>query len=342
MSNFPVHNGSWTDWSYGAILGRYVTLSIRDTLYVLGATSVLVTYVTGCVWSMYAFFAHQRLSAANEGDDIITFQHRSIYRNDSTATAAALDAFWVYWIWKPWKLCWPPHPRARKRGRRVGLRTCGLLVPAFIIFSCFSIAGIFVTRIATHAYDVNTVLVANGFELGHCGISLFDNSIEAVPDFDIKASSDTRAALSYARSCYSPQSGTINSAACSLFVKTKLNYSTNGAPCPFGDVNRPFEESVCASNGNNAAYSLRTDLLDSHNDFGVNARASDRVQMVKELTCSPLVTDGFHSLGPSHGAESGGNISIINYNYGVAPNIQNYTYQYNSADIYDNVPFEVL
>jgi len=34
-------------------------------------------------------------------DGVITLQQRLIYRNDLTA---AVDAFWVYWTWKPWKI----------------------------------------------------------------------------------------------------------------------------------------------------------------------------------------------------------------------------------------------
>jgi hypothetical protein len=46
--------------------------------------------------------------------------------------------------------------------------------------------------------------------------------------------------------------------------------------------------------------------------------------------------------GPAHGIEAKLNVTVTNYNYGTAPNVANYTWQYNSASAYDNVPFEVL
>jgi hypothetical protein len=342
MSNLRVHKGQWTDWSRGSVLGNYRTFSVRETLYITGATAAFLAYVGGSVWSIYAFFQHQRLSK-KEAPDLITLQHRLIYRNDTTATAAAVDGFWVYRTWKPWQLGWKgPHRRDHKRGKHVGWRTSWLIIPALFIFAAFLLAGIFASHIAAPAYNANTVLVEDGFNQGHCGITLFDNSIDAVPEFDVKASNDTRAALSYARSCYSPASGVIDSIACSLFTKAQLKYAPDGVGCPFSEPNQSFESSMCALNGNKAAYRLRTVLLDSHDDFGINARSNDRVKLSKELICSPLVINGFTSTGPAQGAEANLNITVTNYNYGAAPNTANFTWQYNPASTYDNVPFEIL
>ena len=350
MSNLPVHTGQWIDWTRGIVLGNYRTFSVRETLYITGATAAFLAYVGGCVWSIYAFFRHQHLSRQKE-PDFITLQQRLIYRNNSTATAAAVDAFWVYWTWKPWKIhgrkgrlkyLWPPHLRGRKRGKHVGRRTSCLIIPALLIFAAFAIAGIFASHIAAPAYNTNTVLVQNQFDQGHCGITLFDNFLEGVPDFDVKAANDTRAAVGYARSCYSPTSGIIDSVACSLFAKTKLKYVADEVGCPFGDPNKPLENSMCAFNSNQGAYRLRTVPLDSHDDFGINARPRNRVTLIKELVCSPLVIDGFNSTGPAHGIEAKLNVTVTNYNYGSVPNVADYTWQYNSAAAYDNVPFEIL
>jgi hypothetical protein len=183
-----------------------------------------------------------------------------------------------YWAWKPWKIhgrkgrlkyLWPPDARGRKRGKHVGWRTSCLIIPALLIFAAFAIAGVFASHIAAPAYSVNTVLVQNPLDQGHCGITLFDNSLEAVPDFDVKDANDTRAAVAYARSCHLPASGIIDSVACSLVTKTKLEHATNGVGCPFGDPNEPFENFMCTFKG---VYHFRTVLLDSHDDFGINAR----------------------------------------------------------------------
>jgi hypothetical protein len=179
-----------------------------------------------------------------------------------------------------------------------GGQSC-LIIPALLIFAAFAIAGIFASHIATPAYNANIVLVRNRFDQGHGGITLFVNSLEAVPDFDVKAANDTRAAVAYARSYYSPASGIIDSVACSLFTKAKLEYAADEVGCPFGDPNEPFENSMCAFNSNKGAYRLQTVLLDSHDDFGINARPRNRVKLIKELVSSPLVIAGFNSTGPA-------------------------------------------
>lgn len=349
MSNIPVHTGQWIDWSYGLVLGSYRTFTVRDTLYIIGATSAFLTLVGGGVWNIVAFIYHQTL--AKKEPDIITLQHRSIYRNDSTATSAILDAFWVYWQWKPWRLCgrrrrvgtsgplkhlWPPHRRPKKRAKHVGMRTCLLMLPALTIFSGFVVAGIFGSHIAAPAYKSNTMLVATRLDQGTCGITLFDDTIEAVTAFDIDVANRTRAAVSYARSCYSPPSGSVNAVSCSLFANSKLEYEADDTECP-------FEDSMCAINSSTPAHRLRTKPLDSHHDFGINAPAFQRLKLLKETICAPLIVHGFTSTSSANGAEGINNRSTMtNYNYGAVPNVGDATWQYNTASAYDNVPFEIL
>jgi hypothetical protein len=336
MSSVPIHTGQWTDWSHGTILGSYRTYDVRETSYIISGTSAFVTYVGGCVWLLCAFSIHQLLLANNPNGDLITLQHRSIYRNVSTAPAAATDAFWVFRAWKPWKL----FHRRKKRANSVALRTCALMVPALAIFAAFAVASVFSSRIAIPAYKTSTVLISDGFSKNQCGIALFDGSVRSLPSFDIKAASDTHAAISYSRSCYSQASGIVNSVSCSFFATSKLNYTREEYVCPFNDPTQPFTQTICNVNDNNAAHRLTTALLDSHYDFGINAPSSDRVKLNKSLTCSPLSIDGFTSTEKGHGSEA--NSTVTDYNYGETGDYQGYTYQYNPAAAYDNVPFEVL
>ena len=354
MSNIPVYKGQWTDWSHGAVLGNYRTFTVRETFYIIGATGAFLTIVGSSVWSIYAFFYHQVLS--RQDPDIVTLQHRSISRNDSTATAAVVDAFWVYWKWKPWELrgreqllgrsgrltyLWPPHSR-RRRARLVGLRTLLLILPALTIFFGFIVAGIFGSHIAAPAYNTNTVLVSSGLQRGTCGVTLFDTTVDALNDFDVDAWNRTHAAVSYARSCYSPPSGIVDTVSCSLFAKPSLEYDFDGVQCPFGDQNTAFEDSIGGVNNNRAAIRFQTGFLNSHHDFGINAPDSSRVQLLKEMICSPLVVDGFASTSPAHGEAGINNAMVTNYNYGSILNFADYTFQYNPASAYDNVPFEIL
>lgn len=367
MSNIPIYTGQWIDWSRGAVLGKYLTYSVTDTNYIIGGTSAFVTYVGGCAWLIYAFVLHRFLTT-REKRDLISLQHRSIYRNDTTAQDAAIDAFWVYWVWKPWELCPPrrsPEPSAqkafwvrwawkfgprlprfrRRRSTRVNRRSSALIFPALIIFGGFTAASVFSSLIATRPYKSQTVLVSNAFNqnqtLNHCGITLFDGSLASDEYYDSKAANDTRAAVSYSRSCYSTASGFINPVSCSFFATTKLSYYSEASGCPFGDPNQPFSESICNFNGNNEAHRATTVLLDSHDDFGINAPPSDRLKLSKQLTCSPLSQEGFTSEEEAHGTEFNSSAVVTNYNYG-GVTTYSYTYQYNPAAAYDNVPFQAL
>jgi hypothetical protein len=211
-----------------------------------------------------------------------------------------------------------------------------------VIFGAFAAASVFSTLVATKAYKSQGFLVRDGFSQNHCGITLFDGSLKSVQWYDSKAANDTRAAVSYARACYPPASGGVNPVSCSFFATRSLNYTPREVPCPFGNPAQPFNQSICSYNQNNAAHQVTTALLDSHNDFGINAPPRNRLKLQKQLTCSPLSQEGFTSTDTDtgHGAES--NISVTDYNYGGVPGFQNYTYQYNPLAKYDNVPFQIL
>jgi hypothetical protein len=317
MADIPIHTGQWIDWSHGAIFGKYRTCSVEETQYIISGTGAFLTYVGGCTWLIYAFVLHRILSTGHDAD-LVTLQHRSIYRNDSTPLAAAGDALWVYWSWKAWSF-WPLR-RRQSRTKRIGVRTCAVLIPTFIIFGFFASASVLSSRIAPPPYKNQTVLISNGFNQNRCGIRL---SAEVL---DENASNFTRAALSYARSCYPPVSPGISSTPsipCSFYAATKLNYARDDSECPFGDENQGFNESICNFNGNDAAYRVTTALLDSHNELGINAPVYNRLKLVKELTCSPLSQRGF----TSQESDSRSN-TYYDYNYGGVPGIQSYTYRY--------------
>lgn len=352
-------HGHWTDWSHGVVLGNFRTYSVRDTQYIIGGTSAFVTFVGGCAWVIYGFLIH-RWKATRRKLDMIDLQHRLVYRNDASATTAAVNGFWIYWTWKPWTLTWKPwvwtwkkpwmlcpcRGRQHKRANHVGFRSFGMILPALLLFGAFVVAATFSSWIAAPAYKNTVVLVKDGLQQGQCGIALFDGSSNSFDAFDVKNANDTRTAVSYSQSCYSPKPGVANSISCNFFTKKKLNYSMAGVRCPFGAADRSTAESICNLNGNKAAFQLTSGspkshwLLDSHDDFGINAPPKDRLKLRTQLTCSPLSQEGFTSTETGHGEEA--NRTVTDYNYGGAPNVASYTWQYNPAAANDNVPFEIL
>lgn len=274
----------------------------------------------------------------------MTLKHRLIYRNDATAQTAAINAFGVYWTWKSWtwrswKLC-PPCARLNKRAKRIGSRSFRFITLAVLIFGAFAVASVFSSHIAAPPYQNTVFLVKDGSEQKQCGLAPFDGFNNSFNGFDVKNADDTRAAASYSRSCYSPDTAVVNSIACNVFAKRKLTYTAQGVQCPFGEPESPFSQSICNFNGNKAAYQVTTALLDSHEDFGINAAPNNRLKLRKQLTCSPLSQTGFTSTESAHGVEANG--TVTDYNYGGVPNVASYTYQYNPAAANDNVPFEIL
>jgi hypothetical protein len=338
MTTLSVYTGVWTDQSQGSFAGRYHTYTRLQTQFLLGATAAFVTYVGNCAWTIYAFVLHGCLAKRNN-PDMITLQHRSTYRNSSTPQGAILEGFSMYLAWKPWKLCRRPRRRAR-RARNVGLRSCGLILPALFIFGFFATAGVLSTLIATRIYKGSPVLLEDGWAEGRCGVTVFGSSLDSQTASFSKTANDTHAAISYARACYSPDSAIFNSVSCNSFVKTKLDYTRENAGCPFGDPSQPFDESICNLNENNAAYRLTTATLDSNFDLGINAPPEDRVQLVKQLTCSPLNWTGFTTTQKGSASES--NVTLTNYDFGPVINYTDWTYQYNPAAREDYVPFDVL
>ncbi|KAJ9615836.1 hypothetical protein H2200_001913 [Cladophialophora chaetospira] len=345
MTALPVYTGVWTDQSQGAFLGRYHTYTRRETQFLLGATAAFLTYVGGCAWTIYAFLSHARLAQRNS-PDMMTLQHRSIYRNSSTAQSAILDGLNVYLAWKPWKLCSRPRKRSRQT-RYVGLRSCELILPAFVVFGFFTAASVVSTLIATPIYTGNAVLLKDGLASGRCGVTTYDGSLKSQEAVFSKTANDTHAAISYSRSCYSGDSTIFNSVSCHSFVKPKLNYTRDYTYCPFGDPQIPFEDSICNINNNNAAYRLTSEHLDSNKDFGINAAPKDRVQVSKQLVCSPLNWKGFNSTREGEADET--NILLTDYKFGPVvdiftpgSNYTDWTYENNPSARDDYVSFDVF
>lgn len=337
MADVPVRAGYWVDHSYGSTLGGYLTLTVDQTNRLVAGTAVFVTFVAGSIWSIYSFIAHQYL-ANKTPKDIVTHQHRSLFRNVDSPQTAMTDAISILLIWKD---CGLYNRKGRvARADFVTRRSIFVLVPALAIFAASIVAGVFVANLASAENQQTRVLVQSTSELNNCGITIFNNSALVLDVFDTKTAHDARTAMSYSRTCYSTSTGSINSLACSLFVKPTLNYTTEPAECPFGEPTQDIGNTICGWNGNREAWRVLTAKLDSHHDFGINAVPQDRLTLQKDIICSPLSQVGFVSSYPGYGSEI--NDSIISYNYGPIPGIYNATFLYNTASQYDYVPFQIM
>ncbi|KAK0614802.1 hypothetical protein DIS24_g11914 [Lasiodiplodia hormozganensis] len=135
--------------------------------------------------------------------------------------------------------------------------------------------------------------------------------------FDAK---NAGAASNYAQQCYSPNT-TTGSLECSIYIKKRLRTSL------IGNASCPFQPGACRSE--NSSLLLDTGLLDSNDDFGLNAPPGQRFQYRRRLHCAPLATEGLTS---KHNISS--DRSYTRYHFG--PTLfNNFTYEYSNDAIWE-------
>jgi hypothetical protein len=77
---------------------------------------------------------------------------------------------------------------------------------------------------------------------------------------------------------------------CNAFKSPQLNWTSKSTLCPFNEL--------CLGPTDGALY-METGLLDSRNDFGINANDKDRVEVRRNATCIPITTEGYNTNGTS-------------------------------------------
>ncbi|KAF1983251.1 hypothetical protein K402DRAFT_319465, partial [Aulographum hederae CBS 113979] len=260
-----VHLGSWINWSRGPILGATITLTRRDGGLLTEFLALFVTFVGTCFFRISCFFIHSWLSVEC-GQDGLYHQRQAILRN----AANALSAWWSFaTLVRVW----------RGRAPRLYVRILPLI--AFIVFviGCFTIAGIFSSRMATLIGD--EVLVSSS----NCGILSWaaDTRYEGITTiFSPYTQQKTTNAANYGQQCYG---NSTRSSACFVFVNSALNVKTNlQASCP-------FQQDICRDSSSNLY--LDTGFVDSHTDLGWNAPPEERILYRRVLHCAPLQNEGY-------------------------------------------------
>ena len=137
---------------------------------------------------------------------------------------------------------------------------------------------------------------------------------------------DTLAASTYSRACYD---STENVLQCNQYVQQQLKWQTDqNASCP-------FLPDLCLYSGT-SAYQINSRLIDSHEEFGINAAKSELVQYRKVATCSPIHTKCYATniTDTDPNALAYGD-SLELYWYGETAGNINYTFQYNTHSLVD-------
>ncbi|KAK4122214.1 hypothetical protein N657DRAFT_664830 [Parathielavia appendiculata] len=273
-----IATGLWWDYSRPAVQAATLTLPSDLGNVLLSGLTVLVTVAGVSFWNIAAFVLHSLRVLPGSGPvSVLSLQHRVILRNSPGAIGTAWEAVKIYLAWYSTR---PP---------RLFMRTIAIVVPALIISAGFAIAAVFVSHVASRA---------NGFVIAraqpeNCGFWWFDrNNIDGVTAGRIKQANDTLLARTYVANFYA--NTTTSSTARSIFVQPALPYTTNpSAPCPI-----PASERCIL--GPNAAFGMKTAILDSQESLGINARAEDRVGVEISVTCSQVSTRGLRWNNDTH------------------------------------------
>jgi hypothetical protein len=332
MSSIPVYVGYWTDWSYDQVLGDSVTVDEQFGRYILSGMATFVTIVTGFAWLIVAYCVHQA-RVSDKRIDAIHFQQQVTYRNDTAPLTSAADSFSIYLAWKSWS-CLKRH-KVQKDVDRLKRRTLYALSYPLLTWGAFTAAGVLSSQVAKPAYQSSDVLVNPGL----CGEWFFNiSTVQGLTLHDLKVLNDTLGGRAYARSCYSADLSSINPVSCLFYTTQQLPYDSTDVTgaCPFA-LDQEFENGPCSVNNNTGSHKMYTSLLDSHVHFGINAKTINRVQVQKNVTCSPVSAQ--NNTNASNVTSISG--QVTEYNLGQVQGVSNYTYIYSPSTPTDNVGYQI-
>ena len=134
---------------------------------------------------------------------------------------------------------------------------------------------------------------------------------------------DSLVASTYSQTCYG---NTENILQCDQYTQQQIKWNViANASCPFGD-------DLCFY-GRTSAFEMDSGMMDSHGTLGINAPESNRVQLRKVTTCSPLYLFGHTCQNKStdHRSHSYGD-TVISYLFGQNGN-NTYTYSYDLRSV---------
>ncbi|KAH8886193.1 hypothetical protein GQ53DRAFT_828197 [Thozetella sp. PMI_491] len=261
-------------------------------------------------WRIACFSIHQLYSTEKAADGLY-HQRQAVLRNSANPESGG-------WVLLELLFAW------RNVAKRPYQRLCLPLLASVFCFVGFTLAGGFSSRIST--MTGNEVLLTGT----RCGVFLMDLANDTAANiatyYTGYLASQIDNAANYAQQCYQ-LNGTDNAKLleCATFPQTRLpiNVITN-ASCP-------FHPEICKLKNENIL--LDTGYLDSHEHFGINAPANERIKLRTVAHCAPLVTDGYTAQ-----INISNDRSYTTYFYGSPTQItgpRNYTYMYSNDREYE-------
>jgi hypothetical protein len=295
MVNFQT--GLWVDYSQPGIYGHTVTLPIEYGGYLLTGLTIAVTLAGGASWTIFAVLLHSwRVHGTSA--TAIDLQYQVSLQNTSGAPGT---------IWHAIKLL------AAWRGRgtpSLFRRTLAFALPALLIWTGFTVAGVFVSRVASKSFGSTVARV----KPTNCGFLTADvDNLAASFALAQNSLNQTIQARAYMVDFYTSASASLQSRP--LYIQPTLPYSISiSAACPIPAADR------CLL-GPNGAFSMATDPLDSQTMLGINSKPADRVTVQLSTVCSPFNWTGLYEVVPLS------NDTWIRFYFGRNAGL-NYTYEF--------------
>jgi len=295
-----IANGLWWDRSKPPVLAATLTLPINSGSVLLSGLTVLVTIAGGSFWNIFVFILHH-WKAKRPSATAFDLQIQVLLRNSAGAVRSVWDAFKIHQAW------------SAKRPNQLLFQTCMVAIPAVFIWAGFSVAALFTSSVTNKAY---ASVVARA-QPQNCGFWTFNSSNnEGAAIMARMEVANTVQARSYAANFYSNSS---SSTPRPVFVKPTLGFTVDDdAPCPIPATER------CVL-GQDKAFRVVSDFLDSHDMLGINAKVEDRISLQLNLTCSPVYVKDLRTTTQTDGTV------LVDYFLGPIRNISQFTYRYNTA-----------
>lgn len=264
-----VHRGGWRNWDKNAPTGGQITMLKDDAELLSIFIGIFLVFVAAGLWTLIAYFIFQlnrrmRQKQAGSAFDGLYHQKQTILRN-GTSDVAIGSSFLKLW------LAWGSSPNVMKS-------TLPIVVLALASFGFFLIALPFITAMEMLDNQGNQVLIQSP----KCGFWEPDLDGDRVAAYTV-VTQHTLEAASYVDNCYETDA---DSALCDQFLPNRRLPIIRVV-----NVSCPFDESVClprTKGDKHPAITIKTDELDSHEDFGINAPPAERVKFRRSTTCSPL------------------------------------------------------
>ena len=284
-----IYTGPWINWSKGAIPGSTITLTQRDGSLLTAFLGIFVTVAGAACWRILSFTLHQCRSQQGR-KSAIHLQQQTILRNETTPGAAAWQMTQLAWYWR----------KISDHSIRLNLPYIAL---AFCNMTFFTVAGVFSSEVTKAAG--NETLIRSP----RCGILLYDDTLPAsspisAQGFNALEANESITASAYSRGCYGAQQDALQ---CNQFTKKRLGWNTHF------NVSCPFAPEICFE-GPTAAFQIESQLINSHDDLGMNSKKRDRLTYHKTTTCSVLHTKDH--VWQSNDTNAGGDpLRIAHYTY---------------------------